>query len=167
MPNNTPAHETLWKLIKDIRFGMLTHRTSTGMLHAHPLTTQNRGIDEQSELYFFIPKTGELYERLLTDGEVNVSYADPGEDSYVSLSGQARFVDDVAHKEALWTPAAQAWFPGGYADPEVALLAVRIRHAEYWDVDESKMVQLFKMAKAAVTGEPPRQLGEHRELTLS
>jgi general stress protein 26 len=168
MPNtNTPAHETLWNLIKDIRFGMLTHRTSSGMLHAHPLTTQNRSIDEQTELYFFIPKSGELYERLLTDGEVNVSYADPGEDSYVSLSGQARFVDDVVQKEALWSPAVQAWFPGGHTDPEVALLAVRIRHAEYWDVDESKMVQLFKMAKAAVTGEPLRHLGEHRELTLS
>ncbi len=166
MPDNTPAHETFWKLIKDIRFGMLTHRTANGMLHAHPLTTQNRSIDEQAELYFFIPKSGELYERLLTDGEVNVSYADPGEDSYVSLSGQARFVDDIVQKERLWSPAAQAWFPGGHTDPEVALLAVRIRHAEYWDVDDSKMVQLFKMAKAAVTGEPPRQLGEHRELTL-
>lgn len=167
MPNNTTAHETLWKLIKDIRFGMLTHSTATGMLHAHPLTTLNRRVDAQADLFFFIPKAGELYERLLTDGEVNVSYADPGQDSYVSLSGQARFVDDVAQKEALWSPAAQAWFPGGHTDPELALLAVHIRHAEYWDVDESKMVQLFKMAKAAVTGQPPRELGEHKELTLS
>jgi len=39
MHPNSPAHDTLWKLIKDIRFGMLTHRTSTGMLHAHPLKT--------------------------------------------------------------------------------------------------------------------------------
>ena len=167
MPNNTTAHETLWKLIKDIRFGMLTHSTATGMLHAHPLTTLNRSVDAQADLFFFIPKTGELYERLLTDGEVNVSYADPGQDSYVSLSGQARFVDDLAQKEALWSPAAQAWFPGGHTDPELALLAVRSRHAEYWDVDESKMVQLFKMAKAAITGQPPRELGEHKELTLS
>ena len=167
MADNTPAHETLWKLIKDIRFGMLTHRTASGMLHAHPLTTQNRSIDEHSELYFFISKSGELYERLLTDGEVNVSYANPDDDSYVSLSGQARFIDDMAQKEALWSPMAKAWFPGGYNDPDLALLAVRIRHAEYWDVKESKMVQLFKMAKAAVTGEQPRGMGEHKELTLS
>ena len=167
MNDPTNAHETLWKLIKDIRFGMLTHRTSTGMLHAHPLTTQNRSIDEESELYFFISKSGELYERLLTDGEVNVSYADPDEDSYVSVSGQARFVEDRALKEALWSPMAKAWFPGGVSDPDLALLAVRIRHAEYWNVDESKMVQLFQMAKAAITGEPPRHLGEHKELTLS
>ena len=167
MTHNSPAHETLWKLIKDIRFAMLTHRTSSGMLHAHPLTTQNRSIDEESELYFFISKSGELYERLLTDGEVNVSYADPDEDSYVSVSGQARFVEDRALKEALWSPMAKAWFPGGVSDPDLALLAVGIRHAEYWNVDESKMVQLFQMAKAAITGEPPRHLGEHKELTLS
>lgn len=166
MPHDTAAHDTLWKLIKDIRFGMLTHRTSTGMLHAHPLTTQNRKLDEQSELYFFISQSGELYERLLTDGEVNVSYSNPEEDSYVSLSGQARVVDDRTQKEALWSPMSKAWFPGGVSDPDLALLAVRIRHAEYWDVDESKMVQLFKMAKAALTGEPPRSLGEHKELTL-
>ena len=167
MTHDSPAHETLWKLIKDIRFAMLTHRTSSGMLHAHPLTTQNRKVDEKGELYFFVPRSGELYERLLTDDEVNVSYADPDEDSYVSVSGQARFVEDGALKEALWSPMAKAWFPGGVSDPDLALLAVRIRHAEYWNVDESKMVQLFQMAKAAITGEPPRHLGEHKELTLS
>ena len=166
MDHNTPAHETLWKLIKDIRFGMLTHRTASGMLHAHPLTTQNKQLDAGADLYFFISRNGELYERLLTDGEVNVSYADPGEDTYVSMSGKARFVDDTALKESLWSPMAKAWFPGGVTDPDLALLAVRAHHAEYWDVDESKMVQLYKMAKAAITGEPPRDLGEHRELEL-
>ncbi len=166
MNHETSAHETLWKLIKDIRFGMLTHRTASGMLHAHPLTTQNKTFDTKAELYFFISRKGELYERLLTDGEVNVAYADPGEDTYVSMSGQARFVDDHAMKEALWSPMAKAWFPGGVTDPDLALLSVRVRHAEYWDVDESKMVQLYKMAKAAITGEPPRDLGEHKELEL-
>lgn len=166
MDHNTPAHETLWKLIKDIRFGMLTHRTASGMLHAHPLTTQNKQLDAGADLYFFISRKGELYERLLTDGEVNVSYADPGEDTYVSMSGKARFVDDAALKESLWSPMAKAWFPGGVTDPDLALLAVRSHHAEYWDVDESKMVQLYKMAKAAITGEPPRDLGEHREIEL-
>ena len=166
MHTESPAHETLWKLIKDIRFGMLTHRTSTGMLHAHPLTTQNRQLDEQAELYFFISQSGELYERLLTDGEVNVSYADPDEDSYVSVSGQARFVEDRALKEALWSPMAKAWFPGGPGDPNLVLLAVNIQHAEYWDVQDSKLTQLYKLATAAMTGERPKELGEHREFDL-
>ena len=167
MHPDTPAHETLWKLIKGIRFGMVTHRTATGMLHSHPLTTQNKRLDENNELYFFISRSGELYERLLTDGEVNVAYADPSKDSYVSLSGQARFMEDPTQKQALWSPMAKAWFPGGVTDPDLALLAVRIRHAEYWDVKETTLVQLFKMAKAAVTGEPPHSMGEHKELSIS
>ena len=60
----------------------------------------------------------------------------------------------------------QGVVPDGATDPDLALLVVRVRHAEYWNVDESKMVQLFQMAKAAFTGEPPRSLGEHKELTL-
>ena len=34
MSKDKTAHDTLWDLIKDIRFGMLAHRTSGGMLHA-------------------------------------------------------------------------------------------------------------------------------------
>lgn len=166
MQHDTPAHETLWELIKDIQFGMFTHRSASGMLHAHPLTTQNKAVDEGAELYFFIPKDSEIAARIGQDPVVNVSYADPGDDSYVSVSGEARIDADQAKKNALFTPMAKAWFPGGAEDPNLALLVVRVRHAEYWDVDESKMVQLYKMAKAAITGEPPRELGEHKQLNL-
>ena len=41
-----------------------------------------------------------------------------------------------------------------------------VLRAEYWDVDDSKMVQLFKMAKAAVTGKTP-DLGEHKKVAVS
>lgn len=167
MTTNTSDQQTLWDLIKDIKFGMLTHRHSDGMLHSHPLTTMNQSADEGSRLYFFVSRNSEIAHRLQQDGNVNVSYADPGKDSYVSLSGQGAVVDDGAKKAALWSPMAKAWFPEGPTDPDLALLEVSIRHAEYWDVKESKMVQLAKMAKAALTGQPPKNLGEHKELSLS
>lgn len=159
-------HDTLWELIKGIKFGMLTHRHANGMLHAHPLTTQNQSLDAEAHLYFFISHKSELAQRLQQDGNVNVSYADPGDDSYVSLSGHAVVTDDQAKKEALWSPLARTWFPAGVNDADLALLEVRIHHAEYWDVKESKMVQLVKMARAAILGELPRKLGEHKELDI-
>ena len=165
----TPAsedREKLWDLIKDIKFGMLTHRHSSGMMHSCPLTTQNKKLDENSVLYFFISRKSEMATALLTDGNVNVSYAHPGDDSYVSVSGKAAIAEDQARKEELWSSFAKAWFPGGVNDPDLALLEVRIHHAEYWDVKESKMVQLAKMASAAVTGKQAH-LGEHKELNLS
>jgi general stress protein 26 len=96
-----------------------------------------------------------------------MSYADPGNDSCVSLSGLATIVEDQAKKEALFSPMSQAWFPAGPTDPNLALLKVEINHSEYWDVKESKMLQLAKMAKAVIAGEAPQKLGEHKELNLS
>lgn len=103
-------HATLWRLIKDIRFGMLTHRAASGMLHAHPLTTQNKDIDEQSQLYFFIPRDGELFERLRSDSQVNVTYSNPDKDSYVSLSGTAGFIEDMVKKR----PCGRPWRRPGF-----------------------------------------------------
>lgn len=167
MSNTTSDLQTLWDLIKDIKFGMLTHRHSDGSLQGHPLTTQNKSMDENSVLYFFISQKSEMATRLRSDSNVNVSYADTGADNYVSIAGTAQFSDDAAKKEALFTPLVKAWFSGGATDPDLALLEVRITHAEYWNAKDSKLTQLFKMAKSAVTGEPPKNMSEHKELHLS
>lgn len=159
-------HETLWDLIKDIKFGMLIHRHRDGTLQGHPLTTQNKSIDEGSVLYFFISQKSAMAGRLREDGNVNVSYADTGADNYVSIAGAASFSNDQAKKEALFTPLAKAWFPGGVTDPDLALLEVRISHAEYWNAKDSKLTQLFKMAKSAITGERPQNMSEHKELNV-
>ena len=167
MPTTETDHQKLWELIKDIKFGMFTHRHAGGMLHSQPLTTQNKALDEGATLYFFVPRQGEVAQHVLEDDHVNIAYANPGDDSYVSVSGQALIVEDMGKKEALWSPMAKAWFPGGPTDPDLALLQVSITHAEYWDVTESKMVQLAKMVKAALTGEPPQKMGEHKEFRIS
>ena len=164
---NTTDERTLRTLIKDIKFGMLTHRHTDGELHSAPLTTQNKAEDEGTSLYFFISRKSEIATCIAKDPSVNVAYAHPGDDRYVSVSGQAMIVEDQTKKDYLFTSFAKAWFPDGPTDPDMALLQINIGHAEYWDVKESKMVQLAKMAKAVVTGEPPKNMGEHKELNLS
>ncbi|NDP49180.1 MAG: pyridoxamine 5'-phosphate oxidase family protein [Sulfuriferula multivorans] len=167
MNDSKSDHNTLWDLIKDIRFGMLTHRHNDGMLYSHPLTTQNKSLDQASVLYFFIFEKSELANGLRQDGNVNVSYASPDDDRYVSIAGVARVTHDPAKVEQLWSPAAQDWFPDGPTDPDLALLAVEIRHAEYWDVEESRMKQLFNMAKAALTGEQTPHPSGHKEVNMT
>lgn len=164
---NATDQKTLWNLIKDIKFGMFTHRHADGHLHSAPLTTQNKAGDEGSQLYFFVSRKGEVARCIEEDGRVNVAYAHPGDDTYISVSGIAKLIEDQNKKEYLFTPFAKAWFPGGPADPDMALIGVEIGHAEFWNVTESKMTQLFVMAKAAITGEPPKDLGEHKKLNLS
>lgn len=164
MTRTNDPNQRLWELIKHTRFGMLTHRHGEGGLHAHPLTTQNKSLEPDMMLYFFVSKKTELGQRLQADGDVNVSYSDPNKDTYVSITGRATISEDRRQKQHLFNAMAKAWFPGGVDDPDLELVQVQILHAEYWDVKESKTTQLFKMAKAAVTGERP-VMGEHRELT--
>ena len=164
--DNAHSRAQLWDLIKDIKFAMFTTRHANGHLHSRPMTTQNSKLDEDSNLWFFMSRTGDPVRDLGLDATVNVSYADPGQDAYVSVSGTAAVVDDMATKQRLWSKLAEAWFPGGVDDPDLALVRVQITHANYWDVKESKVVQLFKMAKAAVTGKPPTKLGEHAEIQM-
>lgn len=164
--DSAQARNKLWDLIKDIRFAMFTARHGNGHLHARPMTTQNTSVDEDASLWFFMSKRGEPVADLAADPVVNVGYADPGSDRYVSVSGTAAVVDDLAKKKQLWTKMADAWFPGGAADPDLALVQVKIIHAHYWDVHDNKLVQLFHIAKAALTGKPPTQLGEHAEIRM-
>lgn len=160
------AHDKLWDLIRGIRFGMLTSRTAQGHLTSRPLTTQNRSLDAEADnsLWFFVSRSSEVAEEVAADGEVNVAYADPDKDCYVSVCGTVRLVDDPARVQALWSMQSKAWFPGGPTDPGLQLLQVRIGQAEYWDVKSNKVTQLLKMARAAMTGEPPRGMAEHRKL---
>jgi len=165
-PSPGEARTKLWELIKDIRFAMFTARHANGHLHSRPMTTQNRGIDEHASLWFFMSRANGPVDDVSHDPTVNVAYADPGKDSYVSVSGTAQVVEDAALKEKLWSKMNDAWFPRGPTDPDVALVEVKIVHANYWDVDSSKIVQLFKMAAAAVTGNPPTDMGERAEVRM-
>lgn len=165
MADKTPR-ETLWDLIKDTRFAMFTTRHgANGHLHASPMTTQNQDIDEAGSLWFFMSRSSGTASDLVGEVEVNVSYANPDDDRYVSVSGRARIVADPAKTRALWNKMAEAWFKGP-DDPNLALVEVQISHAHYWDVKESKIVQLYEMAKAAITGKPPVNLGETGEVRM-
>ncbi len=166
MSKDTSFQHELWKLIKPIRFGMLTHRHADGTLHAHPMTTQNNSLKPGEPLYFFASKKTELGQRLQQDGNVCVSYGDLKEDVWVSISGQARISEDMDTKKSLFNALDKAWFPGGVEDPDLELVAIDIAHAEYWNVKESKSTQVLKMATAAVTGNPP-DMGEHREMDVA
>lgn len=165
-PDHTQSREHLWGLIKDIKFGMFTSRHGNGHLHARPMTVQNKQLEADNCLWFFMSRSNDAVADFKADPAVNVSFADPSDDSYVSVTGKASVVEDMAKKEALFSVMAKAWFAGGASDPDLALVRVDIVHAGYWDVEKSKIVQLYEMAKAAVTGKPPTGIGEHEEVKL-
>jgi general stress protein 26 len=148
--------------VKDVKFGMFTTQDAGGALTSRPLTLQQ--LDDEGNLWFFVSDKEEFTGELSGHPSVNVSFADVDDHLYVSTSGRAELLRDRAKAEQLWNPAVKAWFPQGLDDPHLALLRVQLHSAEYWDTANSKMVTLFAMAKAAITGKQPTNVGEHRHL---
>jgi len=157
-------HDDVWNRIKDIRFAMLTTFDADGSLTARPMTTVQKQFD--GTLWFFTSRTSPPAMAVAADPIVGLQYVDTSNDVYVSLSGEASIETDRVRMQGLWSPMVKAWFPKGIDDPDLVLLRVDVYKAEYWDVKESKPVQLFKIARAAVTGKRPLDLGEHRTVAL-
>jgi len=128
-------------MIDAINVGMLTTADEVGHLRARPMATQRA---EDGHLWFFTRKDSPKIDEIRKDCQVNVTYSDPANQVYVSVSGLARTLKDEAKVRELWTGEAQRWFPEGPDDPRIALLAVEISKAEYWDVDACKMRELLR-----------------------
>ena len=136
---------------------MFTTRHSNGHLHSRPMTTQNAELDDDSSLWFFMSRKGDPVADIRAEPIVNLVYADPGDDTYVSVSGTAAVVEDKAKKQQLWSKLALAWFPGGVDDPSLVLVTFRPTRAEYWDnTGFNKIACLWEAARAYVSGETPR-----------
>lgn len=153
----------LAEMIRGIDFAMLTTVAEDGSLHSRPMSTQRAEFD--GTLWFFTrasaPKVGEV-ER---EQQVNVAYAEPGAQRYVSVSGRASVVRDRAKIEELWSPELKAWFPEGPEGPDIALLKVEAERAEYWDSPSSAVAHAFSFVKASATGRPADP-GENEKIEL-
>jgi general stress protein 26 len=159
--------QTLRDLIENIRFAMFTTRSREGMLRSRPMTAQNADADDpdaSQRLWFFMSRSTDPVRDISFDPKVNVAFAHPGEDAYISVSGTAQVINDLAIKRQLWSKMTEAWFPKGVEDPDLALVRVEIDEAEYWKIKENKLMQMARMAKAAMTGKRPTNLGEHAQV---
>lgn len=155
----------LKELIDDIEIASLITLESNGELRGRPMATQQ--LDADAELWFFTNDYTATVGTVLAHPNVCVSYASPDKNRYVSVSGTAELVRDKAKIKELWKPSLKAWFPKGVEDPDIALLRVDIVDAQYWDSTSSKIVQVFGMLKAIVTGEDAgKELGENAKLTV-
>ena len=154
--------DKLRELLDDFDSAMLVTRTAAGQLRSRPM--QVADVQPGGVLWFMTERHSGKMEELAHDNHVNVVLQTKRK--HVSISGTATILESLDKKKALFNPMAKAWFPGGAEDPDLELVEIHIHTAQYWDVKDSKVTQVYKMAKAAVTGERPKNMGEHRELEV-
>src|SRR2546430_1266447 len=103
--------QKLANLIKGVRVAMLTTTDTDGSLHSRPMATQE--ADFNGELWFLTGQSTHKVQEINRDHHVSLSYADPRDNCYVSVSGLARLVKNRKKAEELWNPLYKTWFPKG------------------------------------------------------
>lgn len=128
-------------LVRQMKVGMLTTVEADGSLRSRPLETVE--VDGEGRLWFFTQAHSPKSVRIeAADHQVSLSYADPRDEDFASISGTARVVRDEDKMRRLWNSDLGRWFPRGLDDPDLALLEVRIDKAEYWDEPRHENVKI-------------------------
>jgi general stress protein 26 len=148
------------ELLKDARMAMLTTISPSGALVSRPMATQQ--VEFDGDAWFFSEAGAPKIAEIQADPRMNAAYTEGG--NYVSLSGTATVVHDVAKKRELWNPIAEAWFQTEPESPDVVLIRLSPESAEYWDTP-GKGSSLIAMVKGKLTGERP-DVGENEVVDL-
>jgi general stress protein 26 len=154
--------QKLWSMMKEIKVAMLTTALKDGTLRSRPMMSQN--VEFDGDLWFFTGKSTPKVSEIEKNTQVNVAYANPNDNVFISLSGPAESVTDRGVMQTFWNPAFEAWFPRGLDDPDLMLLKVHIEQGEYWDQPQEKMVGMFGLIKALATGDKATDVGENKKL---
>ena len=80
--------EKLRDLVKGIDFGMLTTVDEDGSLRSRPMST-NGEVEFDGDLWFFTYGNSHKVDEIRRERHVNVSFADPKRNTYISMSGTA------------------------------------------------------------------------------
>ena len=147
----------VWEIAKQIKTCMLTTLSADRMrsrpMHAMP--DRRDGC-----LWFITDQRGAKDEEIRATPDVCLAFADTGSNTYLSITGHAEMLHDVAKIRELWSIEAQAWWPKGPTDADVRVLRVIPDSAEYWDTRGNSITVMFKLAVARLTGSPPDLSGE-------
>ena len=157
-PTGEAARDAIWEHARAIDTCMLVTRNSE-TLRARPMTAILRTA--QNEVWFFADANDHKDDELARDPHACLTFADPRDHCYVSMSGHIDLVRDRKTIEDLWNDGAARYFPTGPSDPRILLLRFEPELGEFWDAPSGTIAAVFHFLRSAVTGEtrPPGTSG--------
>ena len=136
-------------VVKEIKYTMMTTRTSEDHLHSCPMNTTETSIGAR-EIWFIGHTPSETVDNIKKNPEINLAYATQDGKKYLSIAGKAELIEDKAKLEELWSVIYNAYFEQGIDDPQVQLIKVVPHGAEYWE-NGNTLTSALKITAAAVT----------------
>lgn len=142
------AIKKLQDLTEEIKVCMFCTYTKEQQMECAPMTTQK--TDVSGNIWFISDQNSDRNRDLLQNKNVDLLYAHPGKESFVSVHGTAEIIYDKQVIKEMWSPLAKAWFKEGKDDPNVSIIKVTPAEGKYWDTKNGKMISFLKMIAAAV-----------------
>lgn len=145
------------KIVEHVKTAMLTTRHDNGHLNARAMQPASK----KGLVFEFVANNhSEKFDDLQRDPSCNVSFYDPSNTDWVSVSGQAKIIEDHEEIKKIWSSSLSAWFgnlgdgkhTGNYDDPRVSAIQVKPTEIRYWNA-KSNLSQTMDIAKAKLTGD--------------
>jgi len=133
MARTKASTKKLAKLMRGIDLCMMTTHGTNHSLHARPMSN-NGEVDFDGDAWFFSWRKTAKVRELQKDPRVSLSYVGGTQRApvWISVTGKASIVDDAAKKTELWMDELSRWFEDGPDDPDVVLIRVRAKRAQWW-----------------------------------
>jgi general stress protein 26 len=157
MTDTAELKQTFWRALADSPFLFL--QLDADPHTAVPMTAQ---LDStaNSEIWFFLARDHVF----AGGGPATATFAGRGHDLFARFSGTLTPELSRERLEKQWSPAVEAWFPGGKDDPQLLMLRMDLTgEAEIWNADlgffdTTRMLMGFDVREDAER--------EHTETTL-
>lgn len=142
----------LWQDLESIRLAMVvTH--DTGVLRGRPMVAS---VDRaEKAIYFVVNRHDPKVAEIAAAPDVALSFVDSERALYVSVSGTAEIVADVAKARQHGKAETLAWFERGAEDPDLRLMRVDIHQAEKWDVDTDPIRTAWEIGRSQLSSHTP------------
>jgi len=148
-----PTHEKVHELLQSFHTAMLITHAGKDSMHARPMEIAHAGGD--CDVWFYTdthsPKTREIRQ----EDSILLTFQKDHQ-KYLTISGTADLVTDREKIKSFWKEPFRVWFPEGSDDPNLMLVHIVPKQAEFWDNSSLQGVRyLYEAAKAYVSGTKP------------
>lgn len=159
---NDPANNQAKRKIRDIlhrmKVGFLVTQHEDGSMHGRPMAVHHTDFD--GTVWLLTDRHSEKIADIKNIDHVMVTYSDPDNQRFVSLSGRATVVTDRDAIREQWMEPERIWFPEGPDDTNLVAIRLDADHAEYWDTEGRGVDLALGYAKALLTGSPSSDEGD-------
>jgi general stress protein 26 len=146
---NKEAQDKLRKIVDEVSVAMMATNIGSKPLSVIPMDTKK--VDEDGNIWFLSGADSDHNRDIKNDKNIQLLYSSPSDMKFLSVYGNAEIITDNSLISKIYDKADNAYLNGA-DNPNTTAIKFYPKEAVYWDSDENKIVVLFKIVKAALSG---------------